>query len=116
MTATVVGDRATKMELFSEELIEEAVRNDLGTWFGDGTVSTWKTLAIQHITHALPISNSGERLTNIPKNGDNAIECGDHMLHGSVEGAILSGKNSALIAINRFQNNTKTIQGPKNKV
>jgi len=38
------------------------------------------------------------------------------MLHGSVEGAILSGRNSALIAINRLTNNTETIQGPTKKV
>jgi hypothetical protein len=116
VAATVVGDRAIEMGLESEDSIEESVRNDLGTWFGDGTVSTWKTLTIQHIAHALPISNPGERLTNVPKNGDDAIECGDHMLHGSVEGAMLSGKNSALIAINRLKNNSEPVQGPKKKV
>ena len=116
VAATVVGDRAIEMGLESEESIEESVRNDLGSWFGDGTVSTWKTLTIQHIAHALPISNPGERLTNVPKNGDDAIECGDHMLHGSVEGAMLSGRNSALIAINRLKNNSEPVQGPKKKV
>ena len=63
-----------------------------------------------------PISSSGKRLTNVPRNGEHIIECGDHMLHGSVEGAILSGRNSALIAINRLTNNTETVQGPRNKV
>tara|TARA_B100000902_G_scaffold37493_1_gene44794 strand:+ start:2795 stop:4105 length:1311 start_codon:yes stop_codon:yes gene_type:complete len=116
VTATVVGDRAVEMGYLDEEAIEQAVRNDLGDWFGDGTISTWNTLAIQHITHALPITNSNERLTNLPRNGEDAIECGDHMLHGSVEGAILSGRNSALIAINRFENNSEPIQGPKKKV
>ena len=116
VTATVVGDRAREMGFETKESIEQAVRNDLGQWFGDGTVSTWKTLEIQHITHALPISNSGKRLTNVPRNGEHTIECGDHMLHGSVEGAILSGRNSALIAINRLTNDTETVQGPKKKV
>ena len=116
VTATVVGDRAKEMGFETRESVEEAVRNDLGQWFGDGTVSTWKTLAVQHITHALPISSSGKRLTNLPRNGEDTIECGDHMLHGSVEGAILSGRNSALIAINRLTNNTEMVQGPTKKV
>ena len=116
VTATVVGDRAKEMGHETKESVEQAVRNDLGQWFGDGTVSSWKTLEIQHIIHALPISSSGKRLTNVPRNGEHIIECGDHMLHGSVEGAILSGRNSALIAINRLTNNTETVQGPRNKV
>tara|TARA_B100001113_G_C21098068_1_gene617437 strand:+ start:432 stop:1721 length:1290 start_codon:yes stop_codon:yes gene_type:complete len=116
ITATVVGDRADKMDLLTEEAIEQAVRNDMSDWFGDGTVSTWRTIAVQHITHALPSTNAGERLTNVPKNGEFAIECGDHMLHGSVEGAILSGRNSALIAINRLQNDSEITKGPQKKV
>jgi len=116
VTATVVGDRATKMGFDSDEVIEKEVRKDLGTWFGDGTVSTWQTLCIQHISNALPETNSGQRLTNVPRNGIDPIVCGDHMLHGSVEGAFLSGKAAASSALARLNGNDAVVKGPQKKV
>lgn len=116
VTATVVGDRASKKGMITEEQIEDAVRLDLGKWFGDGTVSSWKTLCVQHIPNALPETNAGQRLTNVPKNGIDPIVCGDHMLHGSVEGALLSGKAAASAALARLEGNSETIKGPQKKV
>ena len=97
VTVTVVGERADSLELTEASEIEEAVRKEAKLWFPDISLN-WRLLAVQHIEHALPEVGSEHPLLATPES--NGFECGDHMLHGSVEGALLSAEavaNSVIV-------------------
>ena len=62
-------------------------------WFGDTSLD-WSLIEVQHIANALPETDSEVFL---PKSADSKLEyfsCGDYMVHGSVEGALLSAKKT----------------------
>ena len=89
VTITVVGGRADSLGLKTAPEIEKAVRKEAKLWFPDTSLN-WQLLAIQHIEHALPEVGSERPLLATPQS--QGFECGDHMLHGSVEGALLSAE------------------------
>lgn len=92
VTITVVGERADALGLIDAERIEAAVRDEVDVWFS-GASKDWRLLAIQHIEHALPEVGADLHLTAGPR--ATGFECGDHTLHGSVEGALLSAETIA---------------------
>jgi phytoene dehydrogenase-like protein len=89
--ATVLDDRG-----LSDAALEEAVRDHLGRWFGV-QVSTWRLLALQRIPHALPdqppgVLRPGGRGARLRAG---RYVCGDYREHGSIEGALVSGRRAA---------------------
>ena len=89
VTITVVGGRADSLGLKTAPEIEAAVRKEAKLWFPKSSLN-WQLLAVQHIEHALPEVGSSRPLLATPHR--QGFECGDHMLHGSVEGALLSAE------------------------
>jgi phytoene dehydrogenase-like protein len=89
VTITVVGERADSLGFTSALEVEDAVRKEVELWFPDTSLN-WRLLAVQHIEHALPEVGSERPLLATPQ--IQGFECGDHMLHGSVEGALLSAE------------------------
>ena len=92
VTITVVGERADALGLRAADTIETAVRDEVDVWFS-GASKDWRLLAVQHIEHALPEVGADLQLTAAPR--VTGFECGDHTLHGSVEGALLSAETIA---------------------
>tara|TARA_B110000305_G_scaffold237905_1_gene302186 strand:- start:1474 stop:2715 length:1242 start_codon:yes stop_codon:yes gene_type:complete len=100
VTVTVVGERADSLGLKEAAEIEEAVRNEVKLWFPDTSLN-WRLLAVQHIEHALPEVGSERPLLATPQG--HGFECGDQMLHGSVEGALLSAEAVANAVVVHLQ-------------
>jgi len=93
VTVTIVGEAAQKLGLTQADEIQTKALQELRGWFGS-QVDTWRSLAIQHIEHALPEVGPHSGLSDLPRKGDGFFECGDHMMHGSVEGALLSAEQT----------------------
>lgn len=94
VTVTIVGEAAQNLGLSNESEIHSKALQELGGWFGS-QVDTWNILAIQHIEHALPEILAHSGLSKEPRTNKNSFECGDHMMHGSLEGALLSAEKTA---------------------
>lgn len=94
VTVTVVGETAQARGITTAEGVENAAVKELRSWFGS-QVDTWQNLATQHIEHALPEVGAKTNLTGRPVASDRSYACGDHTVHGSVEGALLSAEHVA---------------------
>ena len=92
ITITVVGERADAKGLRDATEVEAAVRSELSAWYPEVS-KAWRLLAVQHIQHALPEIGKGINLGTTPRS--NGFECGDHTVHGSVEGALSSAETTA---------------------
>ena len=100
VTITVVGERADSLGFTSAVKVEDAVRKEVEVWFPNISLN-WRLLAVQHIEHALPEVGSERPLLATPQ--IQGFECGDHMLHGSVEGALLSAEAVANAVVVHLQ-------------
>ena len=100
VTITVVGERADSLGFTSAVKVEDAVRKEVEVWFPNISLN-WRLLAVQHIEHALPEVGSERPLLATPQ--IQGFECGDHMLHGSVEGALLSAEAVASAVVVHLQ-------------
>ena len=100
VTITVVGERADSLGFTSAVKVEDAVRKEVEVWFPNISLN-WRLLAVQHIEHALPEVGSERPLLATPQ--IRGFECGDHMLHGSVEGALLSAEAVASAVVVHLQ-------------
>ena len=82
----------------SDEALDGAIRKQMADWLGDGTRS-WKHLATYRIPHALPRCVPGERGLDqpdrMPRLSERAVQAGDHLTHGSIEGAMIAGRLAA---------------------
>lgn len=87
---------------FDDDYLEKKVKTELLQWYPDSV--NWKTLKIEKIFYALPNNNGVKiELSNsdyILKN--NVFICGDHLLNGSINAAMKTGKDIAkqIIALN----------------
>ena len=104
VTVTIVGETAEALGLTSAEEVLDVATKELRSWFGPD-VDGWKNLAIQHIEHALPEVGAGTALSGLPSTTEKAFECGDHTVHGSVEGALLSAEKTSQRIIEAFASN-----------
>lgn len=91
ISANVVGQPT-----LSESNLLEAVRRQLGEWFGPA-VSGWEHLRTYHIPHALPDQAApalepAERPVRLKKG---LYIAGDHVDQGSINGAMVSGRRAA---------------------
>ena len=102
VTVTIVGEAAQKLGLSKESEIQSRALQELNGWFGP-QVDAWKVLAIQHIQHALPEISAHSGLSKHPSTNDDSFECGDHMMHGSLEGALLSAEKTAKQVLDSLQ-------------
>ena len=102
VTATIVGDAAQALGLEDEAQVESKARQELAAWFPDS--KSWTTLAVQHVTLALPERGAGSGLSlDGASDMEGLIRCGDHVAHGSVEGALRSADLAAKAAIERLE-------------
>jgi phytoene dehydrogenase-like protein len=91
VAVNAVGDRATDPTGF-----EADARRQLSEWFGEGEVGEWRHLRTDHIPHALPAHPPGSlHADDAPCDVDGILVTGDHRIHGSIEGALRSGRLAA---------------------
>jgi phytoene dehydrogenase-like protein len=81
--------------LASDDDLDAAVREQMASWFGGG-VSGWERLGLYRIRHALPRRTTGLD----PRRADYTLApdvytTGDHLTHGSIEGAVVAGRGVA---------------------
>ena len=73
--------------------LSENMKTELKTWYGN-QVDGWKILKVYRISYALPNQDSvrNELLTSDIQINDNLYICGDHLLNGSINAAMKSGR------------------------
>ena len=79
--------------LHQNENLAALVTAELQTWFGPAA-KNYRHLRTDHIRHALPEQKPGHKSPGTLKL-DNTWICGDHNTTASIEGAIISGKQTA---------------------
>ncbi|MFM9944731.1 MAG: FAD-dependent oxidoreductase, partial [Bacteroidia bacterium] len=81
-----------------DKVLEEEVKDELKKAFGK-EVLNWKLIKIYRIDYALPNQDFvlGKRQVNELRLGKNAYACGDHLLYGSMNAAMKTGKMVAEI-------------------
>ena len=91
VSVSAVGDQSGRDDLL------DAVRSQLGGWFGAGTVDGWRHVATRHIEYALPDFAPGrfERGGLPPRLDSGMFVCGDHRESPSIQGALVSGRKAA---------------------
>jgi len=79
-----------------DQTVAQQVQAELRTWFGK-QIENWQYLKTYHIQYALPTAESIQN--DIPKTklqiGDHLFICGDHLLNGSLNAAMKSGRLAA---------------------
>lgn len=84
-----------------DEILAENMKTELTQWYGN-QVNDWKMLKTYRINYALPNQEkvSNELTPSEIKINDNLFICGDHLLNGSINAAMKSGRMAAeLIAV-----------------
>jgi phytoene dehydrogenase-like protein len=75
--------------------LERAVRGQLRDWFG-AAVERWRLIRAYRIGRALPALPAGALDAARGRTGfGGTVVCGDHTFHGSIHGAMLSGRRAA---------------------
>ncbi len=88
--------------------IPDTVIKELGSWFGNA-VHTWTHLRTDVIRHALPEQLPAQSDTHKHEDLqgfleiDDVLICGDHTTSASIEGAIISGKQTAQAILQSLQ-------------
>lgn len=89
ISASVLDHRTEK-----PEALLSAVRKHLRMWFGE-EVDTWRHLKTYSIPQALPDQRSLPFTPQGFKEWAGGYVCGDYLMHGSIEGALRSGIQTA---------------------
>lgn len=91
VSVSAVGEEATRSDL------TEAVRRQLGEWFGEAKVSGWNHLATRQVDDCLPVFGPGRFVPGgqDPKLETGVFICGDHRESPSIQGALVSGRKAA---------------------
>ncbi|MEX0621045.1 MAG: NAD(P)/FAD-dependent oxidoreductase [Solirubrobacterales bacterium] len=91
VSASAVGEEAKRDDLL------DAVKAQIGGWFGHGTVDRWRHLATRRIDYALPDFEPGRFVPGgLPPMLDSGLFiCGDHRESPSIQGALVSGRKVA---------------------
>ncbi|WP_395063139.1 NAD(P)/FAD-dependent oxidoreductase [Flavobacterium sp.] len=79
-----------------EEVLASNIKNELKQWFGN-QVENWELLKIYKINYALPNLKSlkENNFESDFKINENLFICGDHLLNGSINAAMKSGRTVA---------------------
>ncbi len=84
------------------EGFEAAARAQLSGWYGAELVSAWRHLRTYRIPQALPAHPAGSLdADDGPTEVEGVIVAGDHQVHGSIEGALRSGRLAAQLVLER---------------
>lgn len=92
VSATVLGVPGE-----GDDVLDDAVRGQLGGWFGRAAVKGWRRLRVYRIDQALPDQSPG-RAGMRPVDarvGPGLYAAGDHMDSASINGALSSGRRAA---------------------
>jgi phytoene dehydrogenase-like protein len=85
----------TVLDARSEDGLGDRVRAQLGAWFGP-RVGGWRLLRSYRIADALPAQPPGSLAAPRPARlAPGLYVAGDHRTHGSIEGALVSGRRAA---------------------
>jgi phytoene dehydrogenase-like protein len=93
VNASIPGDVAG-----DDAAAEAAVREQLGGWFGDGAVASWRLLRVDRIRHAQPRQPPGtlDPAARPVRLRERLWTCGDHRDTASINGALASGRRTAI--------------------
>lgn len=88
-----------------DDILSENIKNELKQWYGE-KVFDWKLLKVYRIDYALPNQNNvTDELTAAQMQIDaNVFICGDHLLNGSINAAMKSGRLVAELINNLSKN------------
>jgi len=78
---------------FEDRNLEKNIKKELRKWFGNA-VEKWEHLDTRHINYALPDQQNVSNEIN-PVNlkiNENLYVCGDHLLNGSINAAMKTGR------------------------
>jgi protoporphyrinogen oxidase len=93
--------------VFDDEVLIQNIKKEIRFWYGN-KVDSWKLIKTYRINYALPNQEcvSNEVQENKLKINDNLFICGDHLMNGSINAAMKSGRLVAeLIEKLELQNN-----------
>ncbi len=82
--------------------LSENIKNELKTWYGN-QVDNWKLIKVYRIPYALPNQDSvrNELSKSELQINPNLYICGDHLLNGSINAAMKSGRLVAELLVNQ---------------
>ena len=91
ISLSIVGNTA-----FTDKNLEKNIKKELKKWFGSA-VEKWEHLDTRHINYALPDQqNVSNKIAPVDlKISKNLFVCGDHLLNGSINAAMKSGRIAA---------------------
>jgi hypothetical protein len=91
VSVSAVGGQARRPDLL------EAVRKQIGAWFGPHTVRGWRHISSRRVDYALPDFSPGRFVAGglPPKLDSGLFVCGDHRESPSIQGALVSGRKAA---------------------
>ena len=77
----------------NDDVLSENMKSELEVWYGN-QVENWKMIKVYRINYALP---NQEKIVNELSNSDiqineNLFMCGDHLMNGSINAAMKSGR------------------------
>ena len=77
----------------SDEILSKNMKNELKKWYGN-LVDSWKMIKSYRIKYALPNQETvfNELASNQLKINENLYICGDHLMNGSINAAMKSGR------------------------
>ena len=92
---TVLGEKCDSLGLDSKDEVLAKVESELRIWYGE-QVNNWDSITVQHIVNALPETDSPFFGDSKSKSSDGFFRSGDFMSHGSVEGTLISARDTVL--------------------
>jgi hypothetical protein len=99
ISLSLIGNRSNA----NQKQLQEDVISELKFWYPDAV--NWQHLKTYHIEYALP---NDDQVTNQPDNAvvrlnDWCYTCGDHLMNGSINAAMKSGRLAAEAIINNMR-------------
>jgi hypothetical protein len=101
ISLSLIGDHSNA----DQKALQESVISELKLWYADAV--NWKHLKTYHINYALPNDDEVRNVADYKAMRLNAacFVCGDHLMNGSINAAMKSGKLAAEAIINLSGNN-----------
>jgi phytoene dehydrogenase-like protein len=77
----------------SEAQLQAEVMREMSAWYPDA--SDWQHLKTYHVNYALPVDDQVSYEPRVNKLAENCYICGDHLMNGSIDAAMKSGRLAA---------------------